>query len=317
MFRWVALIAVALCLSAVTLHAQAPQPAIFTVIVASANIHQSPNNRSPIVGHRSKGESLDVRRDMGNWVEVAWPSSPDGVAYVASNTGLISQPAPPPPVRRPMTISEYVAATSPAPAASGATAAAPTCSCVQSATSATAPAADRAANTTPAMQPFPTYVIPKHSFGIGGQYGGVTKSALGATGRFWSRERIGLQLELTRESKNAIDSAVRLMSQRVASSVIVAPPSTVGDYLWLRPYFGGGITFYHSSFGAPSIALAGESTTENAMGIQMFGGGELTFASVPRFALSADFGYHKWPASFEAFGPRKLALKLSGHWYVR
>lgn len=167
------------------------------------------------------------------------------------------------------------------------------------------------------MQPFPTYVVPKHSFGIGAQYGGVTKGAFGGTGRLWSRKRIGVQVEVTRESQTNAATAARLTSQRIAPSVIVAPPSTVGDYLWLRPYFGGGTTFYHSSFGVTPPALTGESTTENAMGIQIFGGGELTFASVPRFALSADLGYHKWPASFDAFGPRKLAIKLSGHWYVR
>ena len=51
--------------------------------------------------------------------------------------------------------------------------------------------------------------------------------------------------------------------------------------------------------------------------LQMFGGGEITFAGMPRFALSADLGYHKYPAPFAGFETRKIGLAISGHWFVR
>jgi len=90
----------------------------------------------------------------------------------------------------------------------------------------------------------------------------------------------------------------------------------VSDYLWFRPYVGGGTTFYHTT--RPTTTLAsGDTSADNGLGLQVFGGGELTLAAIPRFALSADVGYRKWPGSFEGFEPRKLGLKLSGHWYVR
>jgi hypothetical protein len=144
--------------------------------------------------------------------------------------------------------------------------------------------------------------------------GGATQSA-GATGRAWSRRRFGGQLEISREGRTNA-GAERLTSQQIAPSVLYALPSRFSDYLWFRPYVGGGTTFYRTT--RPSTMLpAGESSADNGLGLQMFGGGELTLAAIPRFALSADLGYRKWPGSFAGFEPRKLGLKVSGHWYVR
>ena len=311
MTRWVAVFAIALSVSPSPLHAQST---IFTVTVPSAGIRQSPSNTSPIVGYRNKGQILDVRRELASWVEVAWPTASSGVAYISLSMGSIRQSASPP--RRPMTIAEYVATNSgltPAVATTtGAFApAAATCSCEQSPQVAPATRTSRAAAP---MQPVTTYVVPKHSVGVGGRIGGATKS-VGATGRAWSRRRIGVQLEISSDS-SANAGAARLTSQQVASSVLYAPPSWVGDFLWLRPYAGGGTTFYRSTLNSATLAV-GDTTTDHALGVQVFGGGELTFASAPRFALSAEIGYHKWPDAFASFEPRKLGIKVSGHWYVR
>ena len=312
MTRWVAVFALALSVSSSPLHAQST---MFTVTVPSADIRQSPSASSPIVGHRNKGQILDVRRELGSWVEVAWPAASSGVAYINLNMGSIRHSAPAP--RRPMTIAEYAATNTPLrPAAASTTGALATadatCSCVQSPV-VTSPAVRTSTAAAP-MRPATTYVVPKHSLGVGGKIGGATRS-VGATGRAWSQRRIGVQLEISSDA-SANAGAARLRSQQVASSVLYAPPSWVGDFVWLRPYAGGGTTFYRSTLNSTTLAV-GERTTDHGLGVQVFGGGELTFASVPRFALSADIGYHKWPASLTRFEPRKLGIKVSAHWYVR
>ena len=311
MTRWVAVFAIALSVSSSPLHAQST---IFTVTVSSAGIRQSPSNTSPIVGYMNKGQILDVRRELGSWVEVAWPTTSKGVAYISLSMGSIRQSASPSP--RPMTIAEYVASNSglkPPAATTGALApAAAACSCVQSPVG-IAPATRTSSAAAP-MQTATTYVVPKHSVGVGGLIGGATRS-VGATGRAWSRRRIGVQLEIASDAR-ATAAAERLTSQQVASSVLFAPPSWVGDFVWLRPYAGGGATFYRSTLKSATLAV-GQTTTDHALGVQVFGGGEVTFASVPRFALSVDIGYHKWPVALASFEPRRLGVKVSGHWYVR
>ena len=214
-----------------------------------------------------------------------------------------------------MTIAEYAATNTPLrPAVASTTGAlapeAATCSCVQSPV-VTSPAL-RTSTAAATMQPTTTYVVPKHSLGIGGRIGGATRS-VGATGRAWSRRRIGVQLEMSSEARPGV---ARLTSQQAASSVLYAPPSWVGDFVWVRPYAGGGTTFYRSTLHSATPAV-GQTTTDHALGLQVFGGTELTFATAPRFAVSADIGYHKWPASFANFEPRKLGIKVSAHWYVR
>jgi hypothetical protein len=305
MTRWVAVVAIALCLSPSRVSAQTT---IFTVTVPSAGVRQAPTNGSPIVGYRAKGEVLDVRRDLGNWIEVSWPTAATGVAYISLSMGSLGQSAPP--LRRPMTIAEYTATSAPltpTPPPSGAT-----CACADPPLMNASAA--RKTNVAPAIQPLPAYVVPTHFVGLGGKMGGATQT-LGATGRAWSRRRLGAQLEISRGARTNAGTE-RLTSQQIGSSVLYALPSWVGDYMWLRPYVGGGTTFYRTTLAGTTLT-AGETSVDNALGLQAFGGAELTLAAVPRFALSADLGYHKWPGSFAGFEPRKLGVKVSAHWYVR
>jgi len=66
-----------------------------------------------------------------------------------------------------------------------------------------------------------------------------------------------------------------------------------------------------------AAAGATDSVSDTRLGFQAFGGGEVTFAGVPRFALSADLGYHWRPTSFAGFELGGLGLSVSGHWYVK
>jgi hypothetical protein len=64
--------------------------------------------------------------------------------------------------------------------------------------------------------------------------------------------------------------------------------------VWLRPYVGSGVG-------------AGHYLTFRA-----FGGSELTFATVPQFALSGDLGYRWAESPFAGF-----TVSISAHWYFK
>jgi hypothetical protein len=90
---------------------------------------------------------------------------------------------------------------------------------------------------------------------------------------------------------------------------------SVTDYVWLRPYVGSVVSFNHQTLsGTTPLTL---ETSENGVRYRVFGGSELTFASMPRFGLSADVGYRKVPSSFPGFEPSPLFVSIAGHWYVK
>jgi len=90
----------------------------------------------------------------------------------------------------------------------------------------------------------------------------------------------------------------------------------VSDYVWIRPYVGSAVSLRHQTLSvAAPVALP--STADNSVGFRVFAGSELTFASIPRFGLSADLGYRRFPTSFPGFEADPLSVSISGHWYIR
>ena len=84
MIRLAAAVGVVLCVSQVTLHAQAP---VFTVQAVSADIYKAPSTGSAVIGHAPRGTALPVTRELGSWVKVSWPRAEDGVGYVHVSMG--------------------------------------------------------------------------------------------------------------------------------------------------------------------------------------------------------------------------------------
>ncbi len=64
-------------------------------------------------------------------------------------------------------------------------------------------------------------------------------------------------------------------------------------------------------------ADSGLSVSDNAFGFRAFGGGEFTFASMPRFSVSADLGYDWTSSPFIGYDFGGFGFALSGHWYVK
>ncbi len=98
--------------------------------------------------------------------------------------------------------------------------------------------------------------------------------------------------------------------------MLYALPDGVTDYVWVRPYLGAGPRFLRQTVRLGETP-GGNAASESRLGFQVFGGGELTFASLPSFALSAGlhYGWLRNPtAGFELEG---LGVAVAGHWYVK
>jgi hypothetical protein len=292
MNRLAAVVAVALCLSPSWLHAQSTQ---LTVKIASASVHKSPSTGSPVIGHAPRGAVLEVTRELGDWLKVTWPDAEDGAAYVRASTGSL------------------VGGATSSDSAEAGVAASPALSHAASPTVTGAPA-DPAASTSAGVPPSTSYVAPlNHAVGLGGRIGGSTPS-FGASARVWSRQRLGAQVDVSRSSITNDLVPDQLTSVQFAPSVIYSLPDALTDYVWVRPYLGAGPVFNRSSLRIPGLS---ESLTENTIGFGTFGGGEVTFSSVPRFALSVDVGYTWSPKAFTTYELGGLGFSVSGHWYVK
>ncbi len=238
---------------------------------------------------------LEITRELGSWVKVSWPAGEDGVGYVHTSTGSRSDAvttASGQPGRTPM---RHASVSDARPAT-------------------VEPAAHVTEDSQPSLQP--AYVsLPTHLLGLGGRTGDSTLGS-GASARSWFRHRLGLQVEVSRSALTSPATPGRFTATQVAPSLLYALPDRVTDYVWVRPYVGAGPRLLrHSVSLGPQIN--GVSVAENSMGLQAFGGGELTFSGLSRFALSADLRYNWAEAPAAGFDLGGLGVALSGHWYIK
>ena len=292
MIRPASVVVIALCLLPTLASAQSAE---FTVNVQSAAVRKGPSTGSPVVGQAPRGAVLEVTRDIGAWIKVAWPEAPDGIGYVHQSMGKLSQRA----TREERLAAAFASLPPPEPVAM------PEAPAVEPAAS-----LDASASTRTIYVPPPTHVV-----GLGGQMSGATPG-FGFTSRIWSRSRLGVQLELSRSRLTSTVSPERVESTQFAPSVIYALPDYMTDSIWLRPYFGGGAALARSkwSAGTPEVSAA---VTESAFGFRGFGGAEVTIPNLPRFAVSADVGYQWTEQPFPGFELGGLGFSVSGHWYVK
>jgi hypothetical protein len=296
MIRRAASVVVALCLGASWLYAQSTE---FTVTSASASIYKGPSTGSVVVGQAPRGTILKVSRELGSWVKVSWPGTPDDSGYIHISMGSMGHPVPSPDtVGVQAAIRRAPASTAPAPA----------------------PAA-RVEQGRPGETPSGIGTVyvrqPSHVVGVGALMSG-SPLAIGATARTWPKERIGIQFGLSHEATTNDLTAEKLTSVQFMPSVLYSFKNKVTDYVIMRPYAGGGVNIHHHSLsGGPLVT--GTSVSDSGLGYQALGGLEATFASVPRFTLSADFGY-QWmetPAQFTGFELGGPIVAVSGHWYLK
>jgi hypothetical protein len=177
--------------------------------------------------------------------------------------------------------------------------------------------ADLNAERQPSALRTSTITAPSHALGLGGLMGGPMRAAafgVGLTGRAWPSRRVGLQVAVARHSLTSASAAGRVTSTSIAPSLLVGLPEHLSDFVWLRPYVGTGGRLDRSTL---SGVTPGVTASERAFGIHAFGGAELTLASAPRLALSADLGYQRIRTTLAGFDPAGLNISFAAHWYLR
>ena len=289
MIRRASAVVLALALNPILLRAQ---DTVLTVNVLSADVHKGPSTVNPVIGHVSRGTVLPVTRNLGSWVKVVWPAAPDGVGYVHVTMGRVG-PAnadAPRPIASPQASSELAPVT-------------------------TIPRLGRTSVGEQVVPRSQLNVTPaSHVFGVGGLVGSM--SSFGATARAWRNNRLGIQVGFTRNARTSDIAAGRVMSMQFEPGVVYGLFDHVSDYVWIRPYVGSVVSFRHQTLNnAPSVAL--EPASHSGVGFTVFGGTELTFASVPRFGLSADLGYRRFRTSFPGFEAEPISVSIAGHWYIK
>jgi hypothetical protein len=289
MIRHASAVAIALVLNATPLFGQSaamPNAELF-VKRASADVHRSPSVASPVIGQALGGTVLEIRRNLGSWVEVPWPHTEAGIAFLHVNTGTI-------------------APRSQAVASTGAQAAVAQITAVAAAATAAANSgalANQSVATRQAPSSSANYVsVPSHRIGMGASMN-ASQPGFGATARTWSGHRLGVQFNAARPELESADGRT-VRSTQFSPSVLYSLPEGVTNSVWLRPYVGAGPRFYRANL-------------ETQVGYEAFGGAEATLASMPQFALSTDVGYRFSRPSFNGFEPRQISFALSGHWYVK
>jgi len=343
MIRQAAAVVVALCLSASPLHAQNAPVTKLTVSEASASVHKTPSVGSPVLGSAPRGTELVVTREVGDWVKVSWPSSPDGAGYVRASAlarGTAAAKAPATATAAPATAKTAAAtsktATTAKPAAGAKTAAtakaAPATTAKTTAEPAVAPVSAKAAvSPTPTAAPVAVrneqipvaqpsapsrartlYVAPTHAFGVGA-FGG--SRGLGGSARAWKKGRLGMQLEFSRYNFDSVDMLSRASVTDIAPGVLFALNDRVTDTVWLRPYVGVAGHFARSS--RTDLIFADTTESANTFGVRGFVGSELSLSSVPALAISMDVGYYHQPEPFIGFEPGGMGFSVAAHWYVK
>jgi len=291
MIRRIAAVVLALILNPAFLHGQ---DNVFTVTVPTASVYKGPSNVTPVIGHVSRGTSLSVSRDLGGWVKITWPDAADGVGYVRTSMGHMGGPG-----------GGAINAANASPRPSSAPA------------GATAPSAS-AARTSPGQQVAPQRQSRvseiSHIFGVGASL--APMSGVGATARAWHKNHLGIQVAVMRDVMTSDFAAGRVTSMRFEPGMEYAPFDRVSEYLWLRPYVGSAVSFVHQTLTiANPLAIA--PVSDSGLGVRFYGGGELTFASMPQFGVSADLGYRRLPTPFAGFEADPVSVSIAGHWYIK
>jgi hypothetical protein len=297
MVRRIAAVVLALSLNPTPARAQ---DAVLTVTVLSADVHKGPSTVTPVIGHVSRGTVLPVSRNLGSWAKVAWPDAPEGVGYVHVTMGRIG------PSSADASAANMAPRTSSAPASAT--------SAPASATTTIPPVTRKSAGERMAVRGELSDTPITHIFGVGGLVGPM--SSFGATARAWRSDHLGIQLAFARDAMTSDVAAGRVTSIRFEPGVVYALFDHVSDYVWIRPYVGSVLSFRHQTLKV-SAPAAMEPASDNGIGFRVFGGSELTFGGVPRFGLSAELGYRRFPTPFPEFEADRLSVSIAGHWYIK
>jgi len=162
-----------------------------------------------------------------------------------------------------------------------------------------APAPDQARPVPP-----PQSTSAPHTLSVGGS---IVAGSNGATGGFsyWFNQQVGVDMSVGyyRLPNYYSSTGSSGYTFQAAPSVmwLLTKPNQTRD-VNLRPYVGGGINYVSSS---QPVTLSTRSTTaptSSGMGMQAFGGVEMSFKDTPQLALTIEGAYFHLPDGFAGTG---------------
>jgi hypothetical protein len=297
MIRQVAVLTFVLSLTSAPLGAQT----LYT-LKENADIHSSPATSSPVIGHASRGRTMELTRDVGDWVEVTWAEGTNHSGYIRVRFGTVALAAfrDLPPLH-----SGLVASTPPAVATVPAASSTPT----QHGDTAASPSTHTVAK---ARDPI-AFELPPHVAGVGVRMDPRFRD-FGAATRLWSPSRFGAQLDVMRSTTTSELVAGQLTTWQFSPAALYALPDLVRSSIWVRPYVGTGLDLARSTVGGLTTDAAAHDT---AFGTKVFGGAEMTLPGAPKVGVSVDVGYHWLESSFATFELGGARASIAAHWYVK
>jgi hypothetical protein len=150
-----------------------------------------------------------------------------------------------------------------------------------------------------------------HQFGIGGALGASIGrvSRVGGSMRYWFSERVGLEMNASWVHNGFSTPSENFVYAMPSLLVTLTPVKSIGR-VDLRPYAGGGPNLVHAS------GPAGEVVGTGGMGMQAFGGVEVTFKDANQLAISVETRYTHAPVT--AINLRNGTYSLiEVHYYLR
>ena len=293
MVRQISAFAVAMWLVPAWLGAQSAQ---FTITADSADVYKAPTTASPVIGHAPRGKVFQVARELGSWVRVSWPAADDGFAYLHVSTGSMTGALTTTPERASGPAADRSAAEPSLPAKP------------------TAGSGLRSSDSQPELRRVTYVPTPVHAFGLGARID-FSHPALGGSARLWTRGPLGIQLEISRDRQTGLAESERLTSTQIAPSVLYSLRDQVSDYISMRPYVCAGVIMLRQTFSVG--AASPDSVSDSSLGLQGFGGAEMTLSSLPHVAFSAELGYLRVRQPYLGADPGGFVVSVAAHWYVR
>jgi hypothetical protein len=138
---------------------------------------------------------------------------------------------------------------------------------------------------------------PPHTFGLGGAIG-VSNHGAGGAFRYWFGKQVGVEMTAAwyrgqRYSPTISTGSTVLVMPSVL--FLLAKPDPKKD-VDIRPFVGGGISYSRGGYYLP-VTPSAAATRAGGMGMQTFGGLEMTFKEWRAVAVSAEVVYYRLPLS--------------------
>lgn len=152
--------------------------------------------------------------------------------------------------------------------------------------------------------PPPPSTSAPHTLSVGGS---IVAGSNGATGGFsyWFNQQVGVDMSVGyyRLPNYYSSTGSSGYTFQAAPSVmwLLTKPNQTRD-VNLRPYVGGGINYVSSSQPVTLSTRSTTAATSSGMGMQAFGGVEMSFKDTPQFALTIEGAYFHLPEGFAGTG---------------